>query len=1252
MALLTIERSPSVEKLLSSSSEDEESENESSADESNVDLFNEELAASMPGSKPPKLGRLRSPSFAGYFASKGGAVSIPDGSMARTPSPIHTTSCGELQLHLQAMITLMREHDVMKMAVRIESQLPDKKRYLTLVASSNEESLLIGIDWVHGPTIGLVLELPSSTVAKLDGDGGFHVSLSSQRTFCFKPVSVQTLWSAMHVIQRGIDNSAKHTIENENYRDFVSFYQNKITSDPTSISEWNMMDNLLSTRQFDLVLSETEESEQAAIKKLIKPKLKEVMCRVDLDNVTSRQIRRMCEDELEMDLSEFKSYLDDEMFMILGQMDSASTIFDYLYLGSEWNASNFDELKRLGIGYILNLTKEIDNFFPDSFHYFNVRVYDEEDTQLLPYWEHTYKFINNARLAGSRVLVHCRRGISRSASSVIAYVMKLKKWSLTESMDYVKKCRSIVEPNAGFERQLIIYEGILNSSRNRYNALFRQRSKSERQMSSIKEKRRMFKSRRSKDVSDEQSGVTQISEENEQEDEKEEDSVLDRKRPKSWSIESSDSNIGVIPPTDSTMPSLMEVASNDTHASEEQQSLGELPSRGESPLNDEPTNEIKKKKLDEVDGGRPRRMRRPMKRPRTLPCQSTMHWEIAREDDEEPMVKENVGEEESKNEELVEQAMTALVMKTQLLRSLVQLQEEKGTRTMLDNEFSVESIVRPSSLRKISHSGRLRFERTRSFSEDTEVDVKEKKKLRKRAMTVSASKHFKYVNDEDRDGAGNDNKDKLVDDDNEDTVGFDNQDKVGCDIKDKVDDDSKEKVDGDNEDKVDGDNEDKVDGDNEDKVDGDNEDKVDGDNEDKVDGDNEDKVDGDNEDKVDGDNEDKVDGDNEDKVDGDNEDNVDGDNEDKVIDVNEDKVVDVNEDKFVDDNKDKVVDDNKDKAVGDNEDKFLDDDNNAYTPLTEDEGTDSLNVEVTVEAYLEQANYEADKDNDIEAKDESNAEEPAEETTVIHPDSCVIKTSQFKTVKAAAQEFEEKQRLCRERLARKPRRHTVGGCEIHREMKRGPRKRETETRSKSSDGRKVTRGSSTSPVCSFELSSANDNEEEVVKDNSSNQSETVQCKDESITPFGHVVEDRGNNEDLSVRDLVEKHKKLIHGNSSPSNEFEDSQLSGLTSDSVTNEMISHSDTPEIDQTMDSTDIKNDVNDNIKPDDNYHANVKDTVVVKPGIVKRQSLLLAKAFNHESGQNEPEPNNIPGPDCMEKHPESSSESPEFKQRPVNY
>ena len=49
-----------------------------------------------------------------------------------------------------------------------------------------------------------------------------------------------------------------------------------------------------------------------------------------------------------MDLTDYKEYIDQEMLTVLGQMDCASKILDYLYLGSEWNACNLEELEQLG----------------------------------------------------------------------------------------------------------------------------------------------------------------------------------------------------------------------------------------------------------------------------------------------------------------------------------------------------------------------------------------------------------------------------------------------------------------------------------------------------------------------------------------------------------------------------------------------------------------------------------------------------------------------------------------------------------------------------------------------------------------------------------------------------------------------------------------------------------------------------------------------------------------------------------------
>ena len=100
----------------------------------------------------------------------------------------------------------------------------------------------------------------------------------------------------------------------------------------------------------------------------------------------------------------------------IGQMDPASMILDYLYLGSEWNASNLEELRANGITHILNVTREIDNFYPAVFVYKNIREYDEEATDLLKYLDRTYKFIRMVKEEGGKVLVHCKMGISRSAT--------------------------------------------------------------------------------------------------------------------------------------------------------------------------------------------------------------------------------------------------------------------------------------------------------------------------------------------------------------------------------------------------------------------------------------------------------------------------------------------------------------------------------------------------------------------------------------------------------------------------------------------------------------------------------------------------------------------------------------------------------------------------------------------------------------------------------------------------------------------
>ena len=81
---------------------------------------------------------------------------------------------------------------------------------------------------------------------------------------------------------------------------------------------------------------------------LIEALLRQIMMSVDLDEVTSRSVRdRLAAECAPLELSSYKDFIDRQMLLILGQLERPSKILSYLYLGTEWNAANFDELLSL-----------------------------------------------------------------------------------------------------------------------------------------------------------------------------------------------------------------------------------------------------------------------------------------------------------------------------------------------------------------------------------------------------------------------------------------------------------------------------------------------------------------------------------------------------------------------------------------------------------------------------------------------------------------------------------------------------------------------------------------------------------------------------------------------------------------------------------------------------------------------------------------------------------------------------------------
>nr|XP_015800386.2 protein phosphatase Slingshot homolog 3 isoform X2 [Nothobranchius furzeri] len=391
---------------------------------------------------------------------------------------------GTRHRHLHAMFEQLRPEDSIKLAVQLESASLVRVRYLIVVstASSKGESILLGMDFPHSDsqcTIGLVLPIWSDTQVYLDGDGGFSVT-SAEETRIFKPVSMQTMWSVLQVLHGSCERAVKAAVIPGNGLEWAQYYLRHIESDRFCLNEWEAMNDLESVRRDS---NGQNSADRMSDERLIKEHLRDIMRTEDLDNLTSKMVHSALQTRIGFDMRPYKEYIDNEILVTMAQMDKPSKIFDYLYLGSEWNAANFEELQKNNVGYILNVTREIDNFFPESFTYMNIRVYDVESTDLLSHWPNTYNFINTARKSGQAVLVHCKMGVSRSASTVIAYAMKQQHWPLDVVLAYVRDRRSIVKPNEGFMKQLQTYSGILNASQQRHSALWRRKSRDQRQKS-------------------------------------------------------------------------------------------------------------------------------------------------------------------------------------------------------------------------------------------------------------------------------------------------------------------------------------------------------------------------------------------------------------------------------------------------------------------------------------------------------------------------------------------------------------------------------------------------------------------------------------------------------------------------------------------------------------------------------------------------------------------------------------------------
>jgi len=142
-------------------------------------------------------------------------------------------------------------------------------------------------------------------------------------------------------------------------------------------------------------------------------------------------------------------------------LQNCDEIADGLFLGGRVAAEEPEALIAQGIRAVVCCMREHE-FSTMQFHpgleYCRVDVEDMGREPIELFWPEAADFIHGFRSRGEAVLVHCRAGVSRSASTVLAYLVLRAGYSLSDAFALVRTRRQVITPNPGFMEKLCALE--------------------------------------------------------------------------------------------------------------------------------------------------------------------------------------------------------------------------------------------------------------------------------------------------------------------------------------------------------------------------------------------------------------------------------------------------------------------------------------------------------------------------------------------------------------------------------------------------------------------------------------------------------------------------------------------------------------------------------------------------------------------------------------------------------------------------
>jgi len=142
-------------------------------------------------------------------------------------------------------------------------------------------------------------------------------------------------------------------------------------------------------------------------------------------------------------------------------LNNCDQILSFLYLGGVDAVADTQCVVEQGIRAVVCCLRDLEfpeKDFSKDIEYYRVDVEDISREPIELFFPEATKFIHSWVSREQPVLVHCRAGVSRSASVVMAYLMTYQGYSLHDAFFLVRSRRGIVTPNIGFMEKLCDYE--------------------------------------------------------------------------------------------------------------------------------------------------------------------------------------------------------------------------------------------------------------------------------------------------------------------------------------------------------------------------------------------------------------------------------------------------------------------------------------------------------------------------------------------------------------------------------------------------------------------------------------------------------------------------------------------------------------------------------------------------------------------------------------------------------------------------